>query len=269
MIALFDSGYGGLTVLKEILKVLPEYDYLYLGDNARVPYGNRTRETVTEFSEQAVRFLFERGATLILFACNTASSQALRHIQQKYLVEANVKDKKILGVIRPMAEKAAQISRKKHIGVVGTRGTINSKTYNIEIEKLNPKAKVSSQACPLLVPLIEENWHHKPEAKMILKKYLLPLKKCNIDTLILGCTHYPFMMKDFQRIMGKKVRVLDGGKIVADSLRDYLARHPEIEKLLTKGKKRTFMTTDDPARFGEFAQKFLGLHIENVEKVQL
>lgn len=269
MIALFDSGYGGLTVLKEVMELLPEYDYLYFGDNARAPYGNRSRETITKFSEEAVEFLFSRDVKFILFACNTASGLALRHVQQKYLVEPKITDKKILGVIRPVVEKAAQISKSGRIGVVGTRGTISSKTYEIELKKINPSLKIFGQACPLIVPLVEENYHHTPEAHMILKKYLRPLKSYHIDTLILGCTHYPFMFQDFKRMMGKNVAVLHTGKIVAESLVDYLKRHPEIETQLSRNKKRHFLTTDDPERFKEFAHKFLGLSIPKVEKVQL
>ncbi len=266
MIGLFDSGYGGLTVLKPILEKLPQYDYIYLGDNARAPYGIRTAETVQQYSEQAIEYLFDKGCTLILTACNTVSALALRHLQQKYLRDKNVTDKKILGVIRPLVEYAAKNTKNKRISVVGTRGTVNSKAYEIELKNLDKDIQVYSKACPLLVPLIEEHWHKKPEAKMILKKYLMPLKSVNSDVLILGCTHYPLMYNDFKRYMGKNVNVLHSGEIVADSLKDYLDRHPEIEKLITRGGKREYVTTDCPDSFKEFGNAELKLAIDTVKK---
>lgn len=265
MIGLFDSGYGGLTVLKPVLEKLPQYDYIYLGDNARTPYGTRSPETIKRYSEQAVEYLFNKGCTLILIACNTVSALALRHLQQKYLRDKNVTDKKILGVIRPLAEYAATNTHTKRISVVGTSGTVSSNSYEIELKNLDPDINVFSKACPLLVPLIEEHWHHKPEAKKILKKYLLPLKSKNSDTLILGCTHYPLMYKDFKRYMGKNVNVLHSGEIVADSLKDYLNRHPEIEKLITRGGKREYITTDSANSFKEFGNEELSLSIDTVK----
>lgn len=269
MIALFDSGYGGLTVLKPLIEALPEYDYLYLGDNARAPYGNHSAENIKKFSEQAVEYLFSRGATLIIFACNTASSVALRHVQQKYLKGAKESNKKILGVLIPIAEEAVSVTKDQKVGVVGTRATINSEAYTTEIHKLNSHIKVYSKACPLLVPFIEEDWHQKPEAISILKKYLKPLKSCNIDTLILGCTHYPLMIKDFKRIMGKQIKVLQSGDITAKKLKEYLQKHPEIESKLSKGKIRTFLTTDDPQKFKDFTEKYFGMKIKAPEKVEL
>ncbi|MFA5820532.1 MAG: glutamate racemase [Candidatus Gracilibacteria bacterium] len=253
MIGLFDSGYGGLTVLKPILKALPEYDYIYLGDNARAPYGSHSPDNIKKFSEQAVRYLLDRGAKLIIFACNTASSVALRDIQKKY--------SKVLGVLIPVAEEASKVTKGGRVGVIGTNATINSHAYETEIHKLNPGIHVYSKACPLLVPFIEEGWHEKPEANSIAKKYLQSLKTCHIDTLILGCTHYPMMIKTFRRIMCPRVKILESGDIVATKLKEYLNRHPEIEKTLKKGKKRTFLTTDDPQRFKEFTEKYLGLKI--------
>lgn len=244
--------------MKEIVKTLPQYDYVYLGDNARTPYGNRDKETVLRFSDEAVRFLFEQGARLVIIACNTASALALRELQEKYLrnPKSPYRDRKILGVIRPVAEKAAGDTKSGRIGVVGTRGTIASGAFETELHKHNPKLAVVSQACPLLVPIIEEHAHQKPEALIILKKYLRPLKSYNIDTLVLGCTHYPLMMKDFKRMMGKKVRVLNSGEIVAESLKEYLGRHVEIERQLTRGGTQKFLTTDSAERFGEFAATF-------------
>ncbi len=280
MIGVFDSGLGGLTVLKEYLKLLPDYRYIYLGDNARAPYGDRPHETLKLYTEQAVNYLFRQGCHLIVLACNTASSQVLRELQKEYLVEPKVIDKKILGVILPLAEHAVKVTRSGRIGVVGTRSTIGAGSYDREIKKINPSLQVFGQPCPLLVPLIEENWHHRPETRMILKKYLHPLKNRNIDTLILGCTHYPFLHKEFVRIMGKNVKVPHAGKIVAESLKDYLSRHPEIEKLLQKntspsGRREspsvdcTFLTTGDPERFREIGSRFLGYPIKDVSKVDI
>lgn len=263
MIGVFDSGYGGLTILKEILKALPEYNYLYLGDNARTPYGNRSKEIITQFTDEAVRFLFDQGARLIIVACYTASALALRELQKKYLRNPKSKycDRKILGVIRPVTEQAVHESKSGRIGVVGTRGTIASKSFEVELKHQKSGVAVVTQACPLLVPLIEEHWHTKPETRMILRKYLRPVKNHNIDTLILGCTHYPLMLDDFKRMMGKRTRVLDSGKIVAVSLKDYLSRHPEIERQLERDGKRIFCTTDNPERFREFTKTFAGMVI--------
>lgn len=269
MIAIFDSGYGGLTVLKPIMELLPQYDYLYLGDNARAPYGIHSQETILEFSKQAVDYLFDRGAVLIIFACNTASAAALSKIQKQYIVEKKVAGKNILGVLIPVAEKAAEVSKKKRIGVVGTKATISSEAYINEIQKIDKNIRVISKACPLLVPLIEEDWHTKPEAISILKKYLRPLKDHNIDTLILGCTHYPFMLNDFKRIMGKKINILTSGEITANSLKDYLERHPEIESKLTRNKTKKYLTTDCPNEFSKFVEKNLGMKISQPEKVSL
>lgn len=269
MIAIFDSGYGGLTVLKPILELLPEYDYIYLGDNGRAPYGGRSGETIKKFCEEAVEYLFNQGANLIIFACNAASSVALRHVQEKYLKGISEQSRKILGVVIPTVQKAVKISKSKMIGVIGTRATIDSKTYETEIHKLNPRLKIFSQACPLLVPFIEENWHKKPEAISILKKYLKPIKSTNIDTLILGCTHYPLMIADIKRIMGKRVKVLPSGPLTAASLKDYLLRHPEIENKLTKGKKRIFLTTGNPEKFRSFVEQHFGMKIKTPIKVTL
>lgn len=269
MIGVFDSGYGGLTVLKPLLEKLPDYDYIYLGDNARTPYGTRSEKTVKAYSEQAIEFLFKEGAVLILTACNTVTALALRHLQQKYLRGKKVKDKKILGVIRPLVEKAAYETITKRISVVGTRGTIRSGSYKAELKNLDPEIKVFSKECPLLVPLIEEHWHKKPESKKILKKYLKNLKTSNTDVMILGCTHYPLMYRQFKEIMGKRTKVLDSGEIVAESLIDYLKRHPEIEKSITRNKKRKYLTTDCPERFREFGNSELKLDIKKVKTVDL
>lgn len=269
MIGIFDSGFGGLTIYREIVKLLPDYDYLYLGDNARAPYGNRSHNTIREYTEEGINHLFDSGCSLILIACNTASSQVLRELQEKYLRAPKVTDKKILGVIRPMVEHAVEITKTGRIGVVGTRSTINSQSYSKEIANLRSDINVFGQACPLLVPLVEENWYTKPETKMILKKYLRPLKSHNIDTLVLGCTHYPFLIREFRQIMGKKVQIPHPGEIVAESLKDYLERHPEIESRLTKGRKRTFRTTDNPVSFGTVGSQFLGSQMGHIEQIHL
>lgn len=263
MIGVFDSGYGGLTVLKEFLKRLPQYDYLYLGDSARAPYGNKSLKVVYTYTRQAVDFLFSQGAVLIILACNTASAKALRRIQQEWL-PLHHPDKRVLGVVIPLAEAAVDASRWGRIGVIGTRATIESRVFDQEIHKLNPELKVFERACPLLVPLVEEGWVGRPETRSILKKYVLPLKSTAIDTLILGCTHYPFLKKDITRIMGRNCRVLDAPAIVADKLSDYLARHPEIETNLSRTQKRHFFTTDDPERFKTFGENFLGQRIGEV-----
>jgi glutamate racemase len=263
MIGVFDSGYGGLTVFKAFLGKLPDYDYLYLGDSARAPYGNKSLKVVYEYTRQAVSFLFGRGARLIILACNTASAKALRKIQQEWL-PAHAPDRRVLGVVIPLAEAAVEASRHGRIGVIGTRATIESRVYDQELHKLRPDVKVFGKACPLLVPLVEEGWVAKPETHSILKKYVRPLKNNAIDTLILGCTHYPFLRRDIARIMGKNCRVLDAPGIVADKLTDYLIRHPEIEEKLTRNGSRTFFTTDDPERFKTFGEAFLGRRISEV-----
>lgn len=271
MIGIFDSGYGGLTIMNGITKKLPQYDYLYLGDNGRYPYGNRSKETVIKFTEQAVEHLFKAGCQLVIIACFTASSQALREVQEKYLrnPKSLYKDRKILGVLSPVVEKAATVSKKNRIGVVATRGTVASNSFETELQKLKPGVSVLQQACPLLVPLIEEHWHEKPEAKMILKKYLRPLKTKQPDTLILGCTHYSYLAKDFKRLMGKNVEVVDPPEVVAQSLVQYLARHPEIEKQLTKDGKRLFETTDSTEKFQSFWIKSFGAKVADCKKVNL
>jgi glutamate racemase len=265
-IGIFDSGLGGLIILKEIVKKLPQYDYIYLGDNARTPYGNRSQEIIYKFTEQAVDFLFKQDCELIIIACNTASAEALRKIQQEWLPQ-NYADRRVLGVIRPVIEKAVEIGKKK-IGVIGTKATVNSQAYIREIEKLNPQLEVVQQACPLLVPLVEEGWEKRPETKKILRSYLKPLKLANVDTLILGCTHYSILFKEIQRMMGKQVKVLNSGEIVADSLVSYLQRHPEIEDKLDKNSQYKFFVTDLSERYQELGAKWFGQGIE-FEKVEL
>jgi len=268
MIGVFDSGVGGLTVLKHFLKDIPQHDYIYLGDNANVPYGNKSTETIYEYSKKAVDFLYGQGCKIIIFACNTASSQALRKIQQEYLPQ-RYPDLRVLGVIRPIAEKIISLKNISRVGIIGTRATINSKAYEKEIFHLNPKIHLFSQATPLLVPLIEEGWLKKPETKMILKKYLRPLKEKKVQSLVLACTHYPFLLKDIKKIMGKKCCVFDPGKIVSQSLEDYLLRHPELEMSKKKNGDCLFYTTDNKEMFKKMGEFFLGKEIKNIKQVVL
>lgn len=265
-IGIFDSGLGGLIILKEILKKLPQYDYIYLGDSARVPYGNRSQEVIYEFTQQAVDFLFKQDCQLIIIACNTASAEALRKIQQKWLPKYG-NGQRVLGVIRPVVEKAVQVSKGK-VGVIGTKGTINSQAYIKEIEKLNPKLEVIQRATPLLVPLIEEGWQKSEVTKKVLRKYLKPLKNAKIDTLILGCTHYPILYKEIKGIMGNKVKVLNSGEIEAESLADYLQRHSEIESELDKNSDYKFYVTDLAEHYQELGEKWFGDKIK-FEKIDL
>ena len=268
MIGVFDSGFGGLTILGEFLRKLQDYDYLYLGDSARTPYGNKSQEVIYTYTRQAVDFLFSKGCILVILACNTASTKALRKIQQEWL-PANYPNRRVLGVVIPLAESAVLSTRHGRIGVIGTQTTIASKVYEEELRKLRTGLKVYGQACPLLVPLVEEGWVGKPESNMILKKYLFRMKRYKIDTLILGCTHYSFLEKDIARIMGKNCRVLNGPETIAYKLKDYLARHPEIETRIPKNKMVTYCTTDDPQRFRVFGEKFLNQNIPRVERVMI
>ncbi len=258
MIGIFDSGLGGLTVLKDIRHQLPQYSYLYLADSARAPYGGHSKETITEFSRQAASWLFDQGCSLVIFACNTASSQALRTLQQKWLPSVDTdptKPKRILGVVRPLAEAAAQ-KTKGRVGVLATRATVESKAFVLELKKLSPKTKVLQNAAPLLVPLIEEGWIKRTTTRHILKGYLRPLQDANVDTLILGCTHYPLLLPIIQSLMPNKTKILHAGPVVAAKLADYLQRHSEIEKQLDQKKTIKFATTDDPMRFAEQAGRW-------------
>jgi len=267
MIGIFDSGFGGLTVFKEIKRILPDYSYIYLGDNLRAPYGGRSREIIYEYTRQAVDFLFNQGCELVILACNTASAEALRKLQQEWL-PAFAPDKRILGVIRPVVEAAAEMSRSGRVGVVGTRATVDSLAYERELRTQNPRLKIFQQACPLLVPLVEEGWLDKPETRMIIKKYLRPLKDQQIDLLILGCTHYPLLMKEFARLAGRRIKVLNAPQIVAGKLADYLNRHPEMESRLEKKSVINFLTTGQTGKFDELGGRFYGQFIKS-EKVML
>ncbi|MBU1036532.1 glutamate racemase [Patescibacteria group bacterium] len=267
MIGIFDSGFGGLTVFKEIKRALPQYNYIYLGDSLRAPYGDRSQEAIFNFTKEAVDYLFKQGCLLVIIACNSASSKALRKLQQEYLPE-HYPDRRLLGVIRPIVEEAVKVSKKGRIGVIGTKATVEAKAYLRELDQQKKGLEIFQNTCPLLVPLVEENVLNKPETRMIIKKYLRPLKEKKIDTLILGCTHYPILMKEISRIIGKSVKVLDVAKIVAEKLADYLNRHPEIESLLKKNGQVQYLTTDNVERFAELGSKFLGEKIV-AEKIVL
>jgi glutamate racemase len=261
LIGVFDSGLGGLSVLKELIVDVPGYHYIYLGDTARVPYGDKSAETIYNYTKQAVAFLFKQGCSLVIIACNTASAQALHRLQRDWLPKYYPR-RRILGVIRPLAEAIAA-SKTKRVGIMGTKATIASQAYPKEIAALNPKIKVFSQAAPLLVPLIEEGRLDKPETYLILKSYLGPLQQKKIDTLILACTHYPHLQKTIKKIVGAKINVPDTGKIIAASLKDYLARHDEL-KIVAGRSKQEFYTTDDPKMFKKMAERLIGRKIETI-----
>lgn len=256
-IGVFDSGYGGLTVLKEITRTLPQYDYLYLGDNARAPYGTRSFETIYEFTRQCVQKLLKEDCPLIILACNTASAKALRNIQQIDL-PVIAPDRRVLGVIRPTAEIIGKLSSSGHVGVLGTPGTIQSGSYLIEIHKLFPQLHIYQQACPMWVPLVENGEQAGAGADYFIKKYLEELlaQSPQIDTILLACTHYPLLMDKIRQFLPDHIRIIDQGTIIAPSLTDYLQRHPEIEQHCTRGRETRFLTTDSTENFNKNGQIF-------------
>ena len=269
MIGVFDSGLGGLIILKEIKKKLPQYNYLYLGDTLHVPYGNRSDEAVFDLTKNACDYLFSQGCKLIVLACNTASARALRRLQKEYLPDKRQElgqSINILGVIHPVVEFVAKNFDGK-VGVIGTRATINSKAYVVELKEQRSDLKVIQQATPLLVPLIEEGWIDTPEMESVLEKYLVELKENQIKTLILGCTHYPLVIDKIKDEMGD-CNVPHPGKIVADSLAQYLERHLEYKNDLDQGGKIEYLITDYSENFQKIAEKFLGEKI-NIKKVNL
>ena len=257
-IGVFASGYGGLTVLSGIKTLLPGYDYIYIGDNARTPYGNRSFERVYEFTLEAVNWLFSQGCNLIILACNTASAKALRTIQQKDLPKINAL-KRVLGVIRPTAELAGELTKTGHIGIMGTEGTIQSKSYELEIGKLYPCMTVTGEACPMWVPLVENNEYYKPGADYFVKQHIEQLlnKDPLIDSIILGCTHYPLLLPKINSFLPENIKAIDQGRLVAESLADYLIRHKEIDALCTKNGTVRYYTTDSPEKFTSQASNFL------------
>jgi len=268
-IGIFDSGYGGLTILEQIRKQLPKYDYLYLGDNARSPYGTRSFEVVYEFTLQAVQWLFRQGCQLVILACNTASAKALRTIQQKDLPLIDP-ERRVLGVIRPTVENINKITKSLHVGVLGTPGTIASNSYSLEIGKLFPDIVVEGEACPMWVPLVENNEYDKPGADFFVKQHINSIlgKDGKIDTLILACTHYPLLEKKIRQYLPEGIRLVSQGQLVAESLEDYLYRHPEIDSKCSKNGTCRFYTTESEEKFASMASLFLKGKIE-AERVNL
>lgn len=264
MIGVFDSGYGGLTVLRSLVDKLPAYDYVYLGDNARAPYGTRSFETVYQYTLESVKWLFNKGCPLVILACNTASAKALRSIQQKDLPHMDP-SKRVLGVIRPTTEVIGNYSSSGEIGILATPGTVSSGSYPIEIEKFFPDLKVFQQACPIWVPLIENNEHLTEGADFFVKKCVKALmdQSPKIDTVLLACTHYPLLQGKIAEAAGHGIRIVSQGEIVAASLGDYLKRHPEMEKRLGKGGSRSFYTTDSAEEFDRHGSAFYGSPVKS------
>ncbi|MCX8020439.1 MAG: glutamate racemase [Chitinophagaceae bacterium] len=263
-IGVFDSGYGGLTVLKEIEKKLPQYDYLYLGDNARTPYGTRSYETVYRYTLQCVTWMFHRGCPLIIIACNTASAKALRTIQQKDLPQL-APEKRVLGVIRPTAEVIGSFSTSGKVGILATKGTVESQSYVIEISRFFPDITVYQEACPLWVPLVENNEQESPGADYFIEKHINNLfrKDKSIDVALMGCTHYPLLKHKIEKFLPPGVKLISQGEIVADRLDDYLKRHPEIEERCSKQGTLRFFTTDSTDDFDNHAALFYGRSIKS------
>ncbi len=265
-IGIFDSGYGGLTVFREIVKRLPQYDYLYLGDNARVPYGTRSFETVYAYTKECVEHLFAMNCRLVILACNTASAKALRTIQQHDLPHY-LDLRKVLGVIRPTTEVIGNYSQSRHVGILATTGTVKSESYPLEIQKFFPDLSVYQQSCPLWVPLVENDELDSPGAAYFVERDIncLLRQSQDIDTVVLACTHYPLLLPLIKQFMPPHIRILSQGELVANSLADYLNRHPEVESLCTKGGKISFFTTDNALDFGAKARRFYGQAVEAAE----
>lgn len=268
-IGIFDSGYGGLTILHGIRQLLPQHDYLYLGDNARAPYGARSFDVVYEFTRQAVVRLFELGCQLVILGCNTASAKALRTIQQNDLPRLDP-TRRVLGIIRPTAEVIGTLTRNRHVGVLATEGTIKSDSYSLEIHKFYPDIRLSGIACPFWVPLVEYNEADSPGADYFVKKRIDQLLALDpqIDTVILGCTHYPLLMPKIRKYLPDNVQVVAQGDYVAESLRSYFVKHPEMERKCSKGGTVHYLTTENPDKFRESAQIFLHEPVE-VETITL
>lgn len=266
-IGVFDSGFGGLTIFSKIISRLPQYDYLYLGDNARTPYGNRSFETVLQFTREAVTYLFGRGCPLVILACNTASAKALRTLQQTWL-PSHYPDRKILGVIRPSVEAIAQLPDSKKIGVWATAGTVRSESFVVEIEKYAPGRTVVQQACPMLVPLVEAGELSGDGVDFFIQKYWngIVMQQPDTDTLLLGCTHYPLLKNEIRRIVPGHVRIISQDEIVAPSLEAYLQRHPEIKSRVSGTNQFAYLTTEEPGTFDGPGAIFMGtpVHSEHV-----
>lgn len=262
-IGIFDSGYGGLTILREIRKIMPQYDYLYLGDNARTPYGTRSFDVVYEFTIQAVRYLFKQGCHLVILACNTASAKALRTIQQ-YDLPSLAPNRRVLGVIRPTVEVAGDISKSHHIGIMATPGTVRSKTYELEIAKLFPNFQVTSEACPMWVPLVENEEYNTPGADYFVRKHIdnLLQQDPQIDSVILGCTHYPLLRDKIRQWMPDNIHIIEQGNYVAQSLKDYLSRHQNISEHITTDGTIRYLTTEQADVFQAKATIFMDTTVE-------
>ena len=262
-IGVFDSGYGGLTVLREFVDRLPQYDYLYLGDNARAPYGTRSFETVYRYTLQCVKWLLQENCPLIILACNTASAKALRSIQQNDLQKLDP-DARVLGVIRPTTEIIGKHTNTNSIGILATNGTVQSQSYLIEIEKFFPGVKIEQEACPMWVPLVENNEYRSEGADYFIQKHVDNILSRNkeIDTLLLACTHYPLLKQKIEKYLPQNVKLVSQGEIVAESLKDYLKRHPEIEVKISKEGRRIFYTTDSTEDFNNKATIFFGERVE-------
>ena len=267
-IGIFDSGYGGLTILHGIRQLLPEYDYLYLGDNARAPYGSRSFEVVYQFTRQAVMKLFEMGCQLVILGCNTASAKALRTIQQRDLPAIDT-TRRVLGVIRPTAEVIGSLTQSRHVGLLATQGTVQSDSYRLEIQKLYPDIQVTGVACPLWVPIIENNEADSPGADYFVKKRIDHLMRLDpdIDAVILGCTHYPILMPKILKYIPQGVRIVPQSEYVAESLQAYLMRHAALERMLTKNGRCRYFTTENADKFKESARIFLhdDIHVNHID----
>ena len=268
-IGIFDSGYGGLTILSEIKQLMPQYDYLYLGDNARAPYGSRSYELIYEFTLQAVKWLFSQGCQLVIIACNTASAKALRNIQQKDLTQIDP-IKRVLGVIRPTAESIRDITKTNHVAVLGTEGTIHSKSYEREIERLKQNIEITTEACPMWVPLVENKECDKQGADYFVKQHIDKVlqKDKDIDTIILGCTHYPLLKKKIEEFTPKSITLISQGEYVARSLKEYLSRHKTLDALCLKNGERYYCTTESAEKFESLASFFLNETI-SAKKIDL
>ncbi|MBS1510901.1 MAG: glutamate racemase [Bacteroidetes bacterium] len=263
-IGVFDSGYGGLTVLKEIVQQLPQYDYLYLGDNARAPYGPRSFETVYQYTLECVQWFFKQGCSLVVLACNTASAKALRTIQQNDLPRIDT-SKRVLGVIRPTTEVIGQYSKTKTVGILGTNGTVQSQSYPIEVAKFFPDVTVYQHACPMWVPLVENNEYNAAGADYFVQKDISQLLATSnkIDTILLACTHYPLLQEKIKQYTPAGITILSQGQIVAESLKGYLQRHPEIEARCSKNGSAAFYTTDSTEDFDSHASIFFGKPVQS------
>ena len=262
-IGVFDSGYGGLTILRELRAAMPQYDYLYLGDNARAPYGNRSYDIVYRYTLQAVTTLFERGCHLVILACNTASAKALRTIQQNDLPQLDP-NRRVLGVIRPTAEEVGSITKSRHVGILATTGTILSHSYDIEIQKLHPDITVTGQDCPMWVPLVENFEFDSPGADYFVEKRINQIlaKDPQIDTLILACTHYPLLMDKIRKYTPQGINIISQGQYVAQSLRSYLSNHSDMLQHITTGGQLHCLTTENPDKFNATAVRFLGHEVQ-------